>query len=221
VRVRLLLAGFVFFCDVVRDDDDACVARLARLTHSGLTTGCAVICVVRCLEYGIRNFVFYQPECHSNVTEIVALPSLYHSQNPGLQNLRTAITSFLATRRQHKKHAFTLSLSLCIPLWTSTMPPTLSFRPKRTCSRPPHALSMMSSHMTVLKARKLVVGRVGSGTRPSAPVSARRSDDPVSFPFTRSESVWHRQVFRRIGGYPTRLVLTVAIKLNTSLATQR
>jgi hypothetical protein len=26
------------------------------------------------LEYGIRNFVFYQPECHSNVMELVALP---------------------------------------------------------------------------------------------------------------------------------------------------
>jgi hypothetical protein len=93
------------------------------------------------LEYRIRNFVFYQPECHSNVMEIVALPRLYHSQNPGPKNLRTAITSFLASHQQHKKHTFTLSLSLCIPLWTS---PTLSFRPKS--SRPPHALSMMSSH---------------------------------------------------------------------------
>jgi hypothetical protein len=93
------------------------------------------------LEYGIRNFVFYQPECHSNVMEIVALPRLYHSQNPGLQNLRTPDISFLASRRQHKKHAFTLSFSLCIPLWMS---PTLSFRPKS--SRPPHAPYMMSSH---------------------------------------------------------------------------
>jgi hypothetical protein len=66
------------------------------------------------LEYGIRNFVFYQPECHNNVMEIVALPKLYHSQNPGLQNLRTAITSFLASHQQHKKHAFTLSVALTL-----------------------------------------------------------------------------------------------------------
>jgi hypothetical protein len=39
-----------------------------------------------------------------------------NSQNPGLQNLRTAITSFWAFRRQQKKHAFTLLLSLSIPL---------------------------------------------------------------------------------------------------------
>jgi hypothetical protein len=83
--------------------------------------------------------------------EIVALPKLqYHSQNPGLQNLRTAITSFLASRQQHKKHAFTLSLSLCIPLWTS---PTLSYRKRRwTFLSPNELVSKLSEQQSQVNA---------------------------------------------------------------------
>jgi hypothetical protein len=38
-----------------------------------------------------------------------------HSQNPGLQNLRTAITSFLASHAHRKKHTFTLLFFISLP----------------------------------------------------------------------------------------------------------
>jgi hypothetical protein len=94
--------------------------RVDRSTRTGTGTGS-----VLCPRGGLQTILTRQD---ISVT-LVGFRLTYgegvtstHSQNPGLQNLRTEDTYFLASRRQRKKHAFTLSLSLCIPLWTSTMP---------------------------------------------------------------------------------------------------
>jgi hypothetical protein len=64
------------------------------------------------LEYGIRNFGFYQPECHSNVMEIVALPklSLPESWPPKPQDSNYIVFGLPPTTQKARIHTVALTL---------------------------------------------------------------------------------------------------------------
>jgi hypothetical protein len=66
------------------------------------------------LEYGIRNFVFYQPECHSNVMEIVALHteliSLPESWPPKPQDSNYIVFCLPPTTQKARIHTVALTL---------------------------------------------------------------------------------------------------------------